>query len=303
MTDRKRPSSTRSRRAHRNRPAGKGRRGEIRPPNDVAGGSATGPDAPRTASPGGAEWLYGVHAVAAALANSERTCHRLLASRRAMKSHGDQMWTAIAAARGDGAKRPEAEHVENDDLERILAGGAVHQGLALLVEPLPSPALEDLLDSLQGVSTALIVVLDQATDPQNVGAITRSAVAFGAVALMLQDRHAPSAMGGVAKAASGALERLPIVRVTNLARSLWKLKDADFWCLGLDGGAERTLDGIEVPSRLALVLGAEGAGLRRLTKETCDDLARIAINEAAESLNLSNAAAVALYATTRPKKS
>lgn len=242
----------------------------------------------------GPTWLYGVHAVLAALANPARRCHRLLLTAAAAKAHESDLATAFKRASDTG--RPGPETLDRVEIERIVGEGTVHQGLAGLFDPLPETALEDVLaDSGDSSAPAVLVVLDQATDPQNVGAVLRSAGAFGAVAVALQERHGPPVTGALAKAASGALERVPLVRVTNLARALWQIKDAGFWCVGLDARGDDTLGQTALPSRLAVVLGAEGAGLRRLTRETCDSLAKIPIAAEAESLNLSNAAAIALY--------
>lgn len=243
---------------------------------------------------GGTVWLYGVHAVLAALANPNRRCHRLLLTPAAAKAHEAALAAAERSA-GD-VKRPAPEVLDRADIERAVGEGTVHQGLAALFDPLPETALEEVLAATgNAAAPAMLIVLDQATDPQNVGAVLRSAGALGAAAVALQDRHGPPASGALAKAASGALERVPLVRVTNLARALWQIKDAGFWCAGLDAGAAEVLGRTALPARLALVLGAEGAGLRRLTRETCDSLVRIPIAAAAESLNLSNAAAIALY--------
>ncbi len=245
-----------------------------------AAASRAHPGAP---PPGDALWLWGRHPVAAALANPERRLLRLLATPEAARD-------LIPPAGG-----PEPEPVDRDTLGRLLPEGAVHQGLAALARPLPEVAVEDVAGLCQDDPAARVVVLDRAQDPHNVGAVLRSAAAFGGRAVILPRDHAPDATGVLAKAASGALERVPLIRATNLARALNRLKDDGFWCLGLDGRAERTLGETATDGRIALVLGAEGTGLRRLTRETCDLLARIPITSAVESLNLSNAAAVALY--------
>ncbi len=241
-------------------------------------------------------WIYGVHAVEAALANARRACHRLLVARGA----GGDVAAAVDRARAKVPARPLPETVDRAEIERLLPPDAVHQGVALLAAMLPMPALEDVL--ADPADDAAVVVLDQATDPRNVGAVLRSAAAFGAVAVVVQDRHAPPLTGAMVKAASGAVESVPLLRVVNLARALWALKDAGFWCVGLDAAAERTLADAELTGRVALVLGAEGSGLRRLTRETCDALLRVPIAAGADSLNLSNAAAIALYELNRRRR-
>jgi 23S rRNA (guanosine2251-2'-O)-methyltransferase len=232
---------------------------------------------------GGAYWLYGSHAVEAALANPARTHRRLLLTAEAAKAHPH--WSG--------------EIIDRAELDRHLPPAAVHQGVAALVEPLPDLTLEDLARRGQARESAVIVVLDQVTDPHNVGAILRSAAAFGALAVVAPDRHAPHETGALAKAASGALERISLVRVTNLVRALESLKSSGFWVAGLAGEAKETLAQAKLTGRIALVLGAEGDGLRRLTREHCDLLVRLPMTGAMESLNVSNAAAVALYELIR----
>jgi 23S rRNA (guanosine2251-2'-O)-methyltransferase len=187
--------------------------------------------------------------------------------------------------------------ISRRDLEELLPPGAVHQGVALETAPLGGADLGAITDIAP--DNALVVLLDQASDPRNIGAVMRSAAAFGAAAMILPDRHTPEATGVLAKAASGALERLPLVRVTNIARTLAQLKDADFWCIGLDGDADSPLNTAARPGRVALVIGSEGRGLRRLTAEKCDALAAIPMRAEAGSLNLSAAAAIALYELRR----
>ena len=164
------------------------------------------------------------------------------------------------------------------------------------VEPLDDVWLDGLLG--EAAERAVLLVLDQVTDPHNVGAILRSAAAFGAVGIVTQDRHSPPESGVIAKSASGALERVPWARVVNLARALEEIGEAGFWRIGLAGDAETELKEALGPPRVALVLGAEGPGMRLNTREHCDALARLPISDAIESLNVSNAAAVALYAAT-----
>ncbi|MBO0750263.1 MAG: RNA methyltransferase, partial [Porphyrobacter sp.] len=195
----------------------------------------------------------------------------------------------------DGELPPDfpIEYAEVADLARLVAHDAPHQGLVLECEPLDDIHLDE---ALTGEAERPIVVLDQVTDPHNVGAILRSAAAFGAAALVTQDRHAPPESGALAKAASGALEIVPWVRVVNLARALEQMAEAGYWRIGLAGAAEATFAEVLPAGPVALVLGAEGEGLRHNIAAHCDALARLPIGEAMESLNVSNAAAVALYA-------
>jgi 23S rRNA (guanosine2251-2'-O)-methyltransferase len=185
---------------------------------------------------------------------------------------------------------------EAPDLGRLVPNDAPHQGVVVEVQPLEEVWLGDLLASAD--ERAMLLVLDQVTDPHNVGAILRSAAAFGAIGIVTQDRHSPPESGVVAKAASGALERVPWARVVNLARALEEIGEAGFWRIGLTGDADTELKDALGPPRVALVLGAEGPGLRPNTREHCDALARLPISDAIESLNVSNAAAVALYAAS-----
>jgi len=182
------------------------------------------------------------------------------------------------------------------DLGRLVPRDAPHQGIVAEVERLPEIWLGDLLDG--AAEGRPLLVLDQVTDPHNVGAILRSAAAFNALGLVTQDRHAPPESGALAKAASGALETVPWVRVVNLSRALDEIAEAGFWRVGLTGEAEMTLQEALGPARVALVLGAEGEGMRHNTQAHCDALARLPISDRVESLNVSNAAAIALYAAT-----
>jgi len=252
------------------------------------------PPARSKQSSGGGYWLAGTHAVMAALANPERKLHRLLATAEAVKSGADAL-DHIRTIR----QLPPLETVERIEIDRLLPAGAVHQGLVALVDPLEPLTIEDIARDGGSRQAAIVVVLDQVTDPHNVGACLRSAAAFGALAVVVPDRHAPEETAALAKAASGALERLPLVRVTNVVRALEELKQAGFWIAGLAADGPRTLAEAALSGRIVLVLGAEGEGLRRLTREHCDHLVRLPMSGAVESLNVSNAAAVALYELVR----
>jgi len=245
----------------------------------------------------GEGWLYGRHAVAAALANPLRSWRRLavLASEEAAAS--ELAAAARATRRGEGDA---VSVMDRAALERLLPEGAVHQGWTLQVEPLEPADLDDVLRSATlRQRRAIVVVLDRVTDPHNVGAILRSAAAFGAAGVIIAEHDAPPLGGTLAKAASGALDTLPLVRTVNLARALDRLKAAGYWVCGLDERAEAPLAGLDLGSRVALVLGAEGGGLRRLLRERCDWLARLPTQPELPSLNVSNAAAIALYELTR----
>lgn len=243
-------------------------------------------------------WIFGKHAVLAALANRGRKCHRLLVADRDDPDLATQISEAVARA---ALPRPAPESCPKADLEALLPAGAVHQGIALRVSPLRPQGVDVAWRDLGDGDPVRVVVLDQATDPRNIGAILRSAAAFGTRAVIVQSRHAPEETGVLAKAASGALETVPLVRATNLVRAMEELKEMGFWCVGLDGRAEQTLAETDMADKAVLVLGSEGSGLRRLVREACDLLARIPIAGTVESLNLSNAAAIALYELARGK--
>ncbi len=248
--------------------------------------------------PGRGAWLYGLHPVAAAWVNPERRCRRLLVTESALES----LAPAMAEAARAGLDRPAPTVAERAEIDRVTPPGAVHQGAALDASPLPELGIEDVCAAGEAESAALVVVLDQVTDPHNVGAILRSASAFGALAVVATERHAPEVTGVLAKSASGACESVPLVRVTNLARAITDLQQAGFWCVGLDESGERTLAKLDLTGRTALVLGAEGAGLRRLTRERCDEIAKLPTTGPIGSLNVSNAAAVALYEVARRRE-
>lgn len=241
----------------------------------------------RTGTPkGGYPRLYGRHAVTAALANPDRTIRKIWGTRDALNAL--DLPPVLPIVYADVA-----------DLGRMVPSDAPHQGIVAEVEALPDLWLGDLLE--QGdddeKGNRPILVLDQVTDPHNVGAILRSAAAFDALGIVTQDRHAPPESGVLARAASGALEIVPWVRVVNLARALDEIAEAGYWRIGLDGEADNTLgEALSGAGKVALVLGAEGEGLRHNSINHCDMIARLPISPRMESLNVSNAAAIALYA-------
>ena len=235
-------------------------------------------------APAGKPRFWGRHAVTAALANPERNVRKLWATREAMAQL--DIPPVIPVTFADVA-----------DLGRLVPPDAPHQGIVAEVDPLEEIWLGDLLEQGRDDRRPL-VVLDQVTDPHNVGAILRSAAAFDALGIITQDRHAPPESGTVARSASGALELVPWVRVVNLARALDEIAEADFWRVGLAGEATETLADAIGTARIALVMGAEGEGMRHNTREHCDLVARLPISDKVESLNVSNATAIALYAVT-----
>jgi 23S rRNA (guanosine2251-2'-O)-methyltransferase len=253
-------------------------------PGSPGGRRRTAPAASKSAK---GLWLYGRHAIEAALANPQRSCHRLLATAEALENLGAR------------AERPglEVVVVEREELDRRFGPDAVHQGQGLSVAPLPRLDLERACAPEAGSN--LVLVLDQITDPHNLGAILRSAAAFEARAVVVPQRRSAELAGAAAKAASGALDLVPVVEVTNLARALDTLASLGYWRLGLDGDAQQAIDEAPDAQNLALVLGAEGSGLRRLVALHCDLAVRLPIAPAMESLNVSVAAGIALYALAR----
>ncbi|MBV9522947.1 MAG: 23S rRNA (guanosine(2251)-2'-O)-methyltransferase RlmB [Alphaproteobacteria bacterium] len=244
-------------------------------------------------------WLYGRHAVAAALANPARRVRRLVS----LQEDAPEARALAATAAARMPARPLPEILQREPFEALFPEDAVHQGMALLADPLPPLAIDDIAARAAAAPASaanqIVLLLDQVTDPHNVGAVLRSAAAFGALAVIVPEHGAPPVTGALAKAASGALEHVPLVYVVNLARAMDRLKAAGFWCVGLDEAAERTLPELRLAGRIALVLGAEGDGMRRLTRERCDLLGRLPTQGAIASLNVSNAAAIALYELRR----
>ncbi|KQO54473.1 23S rRNA (guanosine(2251)-2'-O)-methyltransferase RlmB [Methylobacterium sp. SD274] len=259
-----------------------------------------GPGGPRTSRPGGQRdrfrhgppssgprgvsgdhvVLYGWHPVSQALANEGRGLHRLLATENALARLTEEL----------GQLRIDAELVRPNAINALLGPDAVHQGLYLEADPLPGPDLDDLPDD------ALLLALDQITDPHNVGAIVRTAAAFGVAGIITTARHSPTATGVLAKSASGGLEHVPLVIVRNLSDALIDLGKRGFTRIGLDSEGEATLDSVGPKRPAVIVLGAEGKGLRQRTRDNCDVLARIPFSGEIRSINVSNAAAITLYA-------
>ncbi|MCK1744097.1 23S rRNA (guanosine(2251)-2'-O)-methyltransferase RlmB [Bradyrhizobium sp. 139] len=233
----------------------------------------------RDSQPDGPVILYGWHTVTMALANPQRQIRKLTLTENAARRLADEnIETRIAP-----------EIVRPQEIDRLLSPDAVHQGLLAEADPLPSPDIEDLEQD------GMVLVLDQITDPHNVGAILRSAAAFAVKAIVTTARHSPEATGVLAKAASGALELVPMVTVQNLARALTALNENGFLTVGLDSEGSEDLSNVTLREPLALVLGAEGKGLRQLTRETCRVVARLDMPGEIKSLNVSNAAVLSLY--------
>ncbi len=230
--------------------------------------------------------LYGKHPVSLALSNPCRAVREIYATPGA----ADEL-TIPANVPVRSATR--------EQLEQMVGRGAVHQGVVARCLPLSGNTIEDVIASTKSREKAVVVLLDQVTDPHNIGAILRSAVAFNAVAVIVPEAGAPDETGVLAKSASGALELIPFVRVSNLSRAMDKLKKNDFWCVGLDGYAQKSIFEDKLPAKCAIVMGSEGDGLRRLTAENCDYSVKLPMNEKIESLNVSNACAITLYEWSR----
>jgi 23S rRNA (guanosine2251-2'-O)-methyltransferase len=234
------------------------------------------------ASSGGALFLFGKHAALAALANPMRKVKRVLVTKNTLSELGEK-----AFGKHQNISISDAQRIES-----MLPAGSVHQGIAVEVSPLNQPSLAQWLGEC---ANKPVLLLDQVTDPHNVGAILRSAAAFDAGCVVQTDRSAPGESGVMAKSASGALEIVPLISVGNLSQALETLKKAGYWTAGLDGEAKESIAEAKLDNKTALVLGAEGRGLRRLTAERCDFLVKLPMSGKMESLNVSNAAAIALY--------
>lgn len=234
--------------------------------------------------------LYGFHAVREAWLNPERQVKALYMTQNAV----DDFVRVIEEAKSKGLNRPAPVSIEKKKLDALLPPGAVHQGLGLVATPPEKFDLQDMLNHAAGRADTLLVILDQVTDPHNVGAIIRSACALGAHGLIMQEKHAPSLDGVLAKTACGGIEHLPVIYETNLSRTIEALQADGFFVYGLDERGD-DIATIKTGGKSVLVLGAEGPGLRRLIKENCDSLIKLPMQGALESINVSNAAAVALY--------
>ncbi|MFA5040515.1 MAG: 23S rRNA (guanosine(2251)-2'-O)-methyltransferase RlmB [Bdellovibrionales bacterium] len=240
--------------------------------------------------------IWGLHAARSAFLNPKRQITRLWLTEAGQKLFEK----TISEAHEELLKRPDAKKMERDALDRIVPPNSVHQGIVIEAATLPDPVLDDIISV--DPAPDLILMLDQVTDPHNVGAILRSAAAFGAGAVVMTERNAPSSTGVLAKSASGALDHMPMVHVVNLARALDDLREAGYWCVGLAEEGEKNLGDLDLSGRTVLVLGAEGEGLRHLTRQKCDELARLPTQGPIGSLNVSNAAAVAMYEVRRQGK-
>lgn len=227
--------------------------------------------------------LYGRHAVFAALNNPVRKIKKLLCTFENAAEIRQKFPTLMPAI------------VEKKELDRLLGNEAVHQGFALYCQPLEGWALDELCCTADSCDKCCVLILDQVTDPQNIGAIIRSAAAFGALAVIVQDKNSPKESGAMAKAAAGTLEIVPVVRTANLSRAIEVLKKNGFWVAGMDGYATTTIDQLDKNGKIAVVMGSEGSGMRRLVEENCDMTIRLPISEKVESLNVSTAAAIVLY--------
>ena len=238
--------------------------------------------------------LYGFHAVREAWLNPARQVLALYATDQGLKSFE----TVIQDSQKCGLKRPAPSVIDKKEMDKILPPGAVHQGLALASSELPETDIQDLIVQGHNADKSVLVMLDQVTDPHNVGAIIRSACVFGLDGMVMQRKHAPLAEGVLAKTACGGVEHIAIAYETNLNRALETLKENGYFIYGLDERGEDMRNLSNLPDKIVLVLGAEGPGLRRLVKENCDSLLRLPTSGPISSLNVSNAAAVAFYAIT-----
>lgn len=235
-----------------------------------------------------ANYIYGRHPLAAAIANPQRQINKILCT----AENADELRRQCSAAQRSPAL---VTIVDRKEIERLLPQNAVHQGMAAAVRELEDYTLEEICILADRQPDCHVLILDQVTDPQNIGAIIRSCVAFNTLALIMQDKNSPTETGTMAKASAGMIEHLPICRVTNLSRAVEQLKTAGFWTIGMDGYAQTTVDQLKKGGKTAIIMGSEGKGMRRLVEESCDITVRLPISDKVESLNVATAAAIALY--------
>jgi 23S rRNA (guanosine2251-2'-O)-methyltransferase len=236
--------------------------------------------------------LFGLHAVREAWLNPKRSIHAIYLT----EANAAQFEAVMEQANRKGLRRPQVKILDKDDFERLVGRDTVHQGAAMSAAPQEECYIQDIISIGAEKEKSVIVMLDQVTDPHNVGAILRSACAFGADGVVMQKRHAPELDGIVAKTASGAAEHIPVAYETNLSRTLEELTEAGYTIIGLDEHSDTSLNDVEIPAKAVLILGAEGDGMRRLIREHCNVLVTLPTKLPIASLNVSNAAAVALYA-------
>ena len=232
--------------------------------------------------------FYGRHPVISAITNPQRTINSLFCT----KENTEELKNACIKA---GRNVNLIKTIDKKDIEQMLPRDSVHQGFVAKVQPLPEYSIEEICNLAQEQKDCHILILDQVTDPQNIGAIIRSCVAFNALALIVQDKNSPPENGSMAKASAGMIEHLPICRVTNISRAIEQLKKAGFWTIGMDGYATTTISELKKGGKNAIIMGSEGKGMRRLVEESCDITVRLPISERVESLNVSTAAAIVLY--------
>ncbi len=234
-------------------------------------------------------FLFGNHPVSAALQNPSREIIEILLTRES--GHAIPVPAHIPI-----------RYVRKEELDELVGVDRVHQGIVARCRPLKPRSIEDVLCQADRASKAVVILLDQVTDPHNVGAILRSALAFDALAVIMPEAGAPDETGVLAKSASGALDLISLIKVPNLARAMEKLKQNGFWCIGMDGNAPKTLSEEKLPTKCAFVMGSEGTGLRQLTQKNCDYMTKLPINPIIDSLNVSVATALTLYEWNRQHK-
>lgn len=227
--------------------------------------------------------IYGKHAVMAALSNPKRKIVKIVCTRE----NAEEIKSLVGNRKLTIAERRE--------LEKMLPQDAVSQGVAVWAETLKNVDINDVCEKTADKKDCRVLILDQVTDPQNIGAIIRSCAAFGAEAVVVQDKNSPQESGAMLKAAAGTFENMPVCRVTNISRAVEKLKDSGFWVVGMDGYAKDEISSIDKKGKIAVIMGSEGKGMRRLVEESCDVLLRLPISPDVESLNVSTAAAIVLY--------